>query len=56
MIFQVHQLVAFVASVMTLNPGDLILTGTPEGIAPVEPGDQVEIEIEGIGILKNSIV
>jgi 2-keto-4-pentenoate hydratase/2-oxohepta-3-ene-1,7-dioic acid hydratase in catechol pathway len=41
---------------MTLNPGDVILTGTPSGVGELRPGDTVEIEIEGIGILKNPVV
>jgi 2-keto-4-pentenoate hydratase/2-oxohepta-3-ene-1,7-dioic acid hydratase in catechol pathway len=41
---------------MTLLPGDLILTGTPAGIAPLAPGDTVEVEIEKIGILRNRVV
>jgi 2-keto-4-pentenoate hydratase/2-oxohepta-3-ene-1,7-dioic acid hydratase in catechol pathway len=40
---------------MTLLPGDLILTGTPAGIGPLSPGDRVEVEIEGVGILANSV-
>jgi 2-keto-4-pentenoate hydratase/2-oxohepta-3-ene-1,7-dioic acid hydratase in catechol pathway len=40
---------------MTLFPGDLILTGTPAGIGPLSPGDRVEVEIEGVGILANSV-
>jgi 2-keto-4-pentenoate hydratase/2-oxohepta-3-ene-1,7-dioic acid hydratase in catechol pathway len=55
MIFNVYAIVAFVSSVMTLMPDDIILTGTPLGVAPIVPGDTVEIEIEGIGILKNSV-
>ena len=55
LIFNVPQLVAFVSSVMTLLPGDVILTGTPAGIAPIEAGDTVEVEIEGIGVLRNPV-
>ena len=40
---------------MTLEPGDLIATGTPPGVGPVNPGDRVEVEIPGLGILENSI-
>jgi 2-keto-4-pentenoate hydratase/2-oxohepta-3-ene-1,7-dioic acid hydratase in catechol pathway len=40
---------------MTLEPGDLIITGTPAGIGPMEPGDEVEVRIEGIGSLKNPV-
>ena len=48
-------LVAYISRMMTLFPGDLILTGTPAGIGPLAPGDVVEVEIEGIGILKNRV-
>jgi len=40
---------------MTLLPGDIVTTGTPKGIAPMQPGDTVEVEIEGIGCLRNSV-
>ena len=49
-------LVEYVSRMMTLFPGDLILTGTPAGIGPLAPGDVVEVEIEGIGILRNRVV
>jgi 2-keto-4-pentenoate hydratase/2-oxohepta-3-ene-1,7-dioic acid hydratase in catechol pathway len=55
MVFGPVQLVSFVSRVMTLLPGDVICTGTPVGVGPVEPGDIVEIEIEGIGILQNPV-
>ena len=55
MIFNVFELVAFISSIMTLLPGDVIITGTPPGVGPIEVGDEVEIEIEGIGILKNRV-
>jgi 2-keto-4-pentenoate hydratase/2-oxohepta-3-ene-1,7-dioic acid hydratase in catechol pathway len=48
-------LVAFVSSVMTLLPGDVILTGTPAGISPLADGDVVEVEISGIGVLRNPV-
>jgi len=48
-------LVAYVSRMMTLFPGDLILTGTPAGIGPLAPGDVVEVEIDGIGILRNRV-
>ena len=47
---------AFVSSVMTLLPSDVILTGTPAGVGPIEDGDRVEVEIEGIGVLMNPVV
>ena len=49
-------LIAFISSYMTLLPGDVILTGTPAGIGPMQPGDRVEVEIEGIGTLANPVV
>lgn len=55
MVFTVPQLIAFISSVMTLDPGDVILTGTPAGIGPLKSGDMVEVEIEGIGVLKNPV-
>lgn len=54
MLFAVPQIVAFVSSIMTLWPGDVILTGTPAGAGQLADGDVVEIEVEGIGVLKNT--
>lgn len=56
MIFKIPFLISYVSSVMTLEPGDLILTGTPAGIAPMKPGDIIEVEIEQVGILTNQVV
>lgn len=56
MAFDVPALVAFIAAVMTLEPGDVVLTGTPSGVGPLVPGDRVEVEIEGLGVLGNSVV
>lgn len=55
MVFPVEKLIAFISSVMTLEPGDLILTGTPAGVGVLGDDDLIEIEIEGLGVLKNSI-
>lgn len=55
LIFNVPQLVSFASHVMTLLPGDVIATGTPEGIGPMQPGDTVEIRIEPIGTLRNHV-
>lgn len=55
LIFTVPELISFVSKVMTLYPGDVISTGTPSGIAPMTPGDTVEVEIEGIGLLRNYV-
>ncbi len=56
MIFDIPALIVYLSSFMTLAPGDIILTGTPEGLADVKAGDTVETEIEGIGCLINTIV
>ncbi len=56
LIFDVASLVAYVTSVMTLLPGDVILTGTPEGVGPMRPGDEVDVTISGIGTLTNEVV
>jgi len=53
MVFKIPQLIEFVTSVMTLLPGDVILTGTPAGVGPLIPGKTVEVEIDGLGILVN---
>lgn len=55
MIFDVYQLIAFISECMTLNPGDVIATGTPEGIGPMQPGDMIEIKIEGLEPLQNHV-
>lgn len=56
MIKDVYQLVSFISGVMTLQPGDVIYSGTPDGVGALMPGDVCEIEIEGIGILRNPVV
>ncbi|KAA9407509.1 fumarylacetoacetate hydrolase family protein [Haloarcula hispanica] len=55
LIFSIPELIAEITSYMTLEPGDVIATGTPEGVGPMEDGDEVEVEIEGIGTLKHSV-
>jgi 2-keto-4-pentenoate hydratase/2-oxohepta-3-ene-1,7-dioic acid hydratase in catechol pathway len=55
MIFNAFKLVSFISAVMTLMPGDIISTGTPPGVGELQVGDVVEVEIEGIGILKNPV-
>lgn len=56
MVFSIPRIIAHVTSFMTLLPGDVILTGTPEGVGPMLVGDEVEVTIDGIGSLKNSVV
>jgi 2-keto-4-pentenoate hydratase/2-oxohepta-3-ene-1,7-dioic acid hydratase in catechol pathway len=55
MVFSPKFLVAYVSRMMTLLPGDLILTGTPAGVGPLSPGDVVEVEIENVGVLRNPV-
>lgn len=52
----IPQLIEFITASMTLEPGDVVATGTPVGIGPMIPGDVVEVDIEGIGVLKNQII
>lgn len=56
MIFDVYKLVEFVSSVMTLETGDVIATGTPSGVGPMKKGDTIEIQIEKVGTLRNKVV
>jgi len=56
MVFSVNHLLAYISTIMTLEPGDVIFTGTPAGIGPLTQGDTVEISIEGIGTLRNTVV
>lgn len=55
MVFSIVELLAFASGVMTLEPGDVVLTGTPEGVGPLVAGDRVSVEVEGIGTLSNSV-
>ena len=56
LLFPVARLVSYVSEAMLLLPGDVILTGTPGGVGPITPGDVVEIEVSGVGVLKNPVV
>jgi len=56
LLFSAAELVSYLSQAMTLWPGDVILTGTPSGVGPIQPGDVVEVEISGIGILRNPVV
>jgi 2-keto-4-pentenoate hydratase/2-oxohepta-3-ene-1,7-dioic acid hydratase in catechol pathway len=55
MVFNIPTLIAYISSVMTLEPGDLIFTGTPSGVGELKNGDEVVVEIEGLGVLRNSV-
>jgi 2-keto-4-pentenoate hydratase/2-oxohepta-3-ene-1,7-dioic acid hydratase in catechol pathway len=56
LVFNVPTLIAYLSRYMTLLPGDHIMTGTPAGVGPIKPGDLIEVEIEGIGTLRNTVV
>lgn len=56
MLFGVDVIIAYISAFMTLEPGDLIATGTPPGVGPLQPGSKVQIVIEGIGVLENTVV
>ena len=56
MAFAIPALIAYISTVMTLEPGDLIATGTPAGVGPLAPGDTVEVEITGLSVVRNSVV
>ena len=56
LVFSVAKLVAFISEAILLLPGDVIMTGTPSGVGPMVPGDMVEIEISGVGVLRNPVV
>ena len=55
-IFPIDLLLRHITAAMTLYPGDLIPTGTPAGVAPMRPGDNVEVSIEGVGVLRNPVL
>jgi len=56
LVFSVPELISFISQIMTLLPGDVIATGTPEGVGPLRPGDIVQVKVEGIGVLTNPVV
>ncbi|HSJ35864.1 MAG TPA: fumarylacetoacetate hydrolase family protein [Acidimicrobiia bacterium] len=56
LVFGVAEILEYISRVMTLLPGDVILTGTPSGVGPVQPGDLMEVEVDGIGVLANRVV
>jgi 2-keto-4-pentenoate hydratase/2-oxohepta-3-ene-1,7-dioic acid hydratase in catechol pathway len=55
LVFGVATVIEYITEVMTLLPGDVVLTGTPEGVGKLEPGDRVEVEVEGVGVLVNPV-
>jgi 2-keto-4-pentenoate hydratase/2-oxohepta-3-ene-1,7-dioic acid hydratase in catechol pathway len=55
MVFSIPMLLSYVSHVMTLEPGDIVATGTPSGVAPIKAGDVVEIEIEGVSKVSNPV-
>ena len=56
MVFSIPMLISYVSHVMTLEPGDLVATGTPAGVGPLKAGDIVEVEIEGVSRVSNPVV
>ncbi len=56
MVFRIPMILSYISRIMTLEEGDLIATGTPAGVGPLLPGDVVEVEIPGVGVLRNSVV
>jgi len=56
MIFDIPKLVSFITGIMTLNPGDVIMTGTPPGVGPMSRGDEIDVVVEGLATLKNKVV
>jgi len=56
MAFSIPEIVSYISHIMTLEEGDVIATGTPAGVGPLEPGDVVEVEITGLGVLRNPVV
>jgi 2-keto-4-pentenoate hydratase/2-oxohepta-3-ene-1,7-dioic acid hydratase in catechol pathway len=56
MTFPIPMLLAYISAIMTLEPGDVVATGTPEGVGPLVAGDVVEVTIPGLGTLRNPVV
>lgn len=56
LIFDIASLLRYISAAMTLYPGDVVSTGTPSGVGPMQPGDVVEVEIDGLGLLRNSVI
>ena len=56
LLFPVPDLVSYLSQAITLQPGDVIITGTPSGVGEIAPGDVMDIEVEGVGVLSNPVV
>ena len=56
MIFKIPEIIEYVSRFLTLDKGDIVATGTPSGIGPIQPGDIIEAFIEGIGTIKNRVI
>jgi 2-keto-4-pentenoate hydratase/2-oxohepta-3-ene-1,7-dioic acid hydratase in catechol pathway len=56
MVFKIPAIVSYISHIMTLEQGDLVATGTPAGVGPLVPGDVVEVEIPGVGVLRNPVI
>lgn len=56
MAFSIPMLISYISGIMMLEPGDLVLTGTPAGVGPLSPGDVVEVEVTGVGVLRNPVM
>ncbi len=56
MAFDIPTILAYISEIMTLEPGDLVSTGTPSGVGPLRPGDRVEVEVPGVGVLSNPVL
>lgn len=56
LLLTVPDIIGYLSRYLTLLPGDAIMTGTPAGVGPIRPGDEIEVEIEGIGVLRNPVV
>jgi 2-keto-4-pentenoate hydratase/2-oxohepta-3-ene-1,7-dioic acid hydratase in catechol pathway len=56
MTWNVQECISFVSDIMTLYPGDVITTASPPGLGPIQPGDVIEVEIDGIGVLRNPVI
>jgi 2-keto-4-pentenoate hydratase/2-oxohepta-3-ene-1,7-dioic acid hydratase in catechol pathway len=56
LVFDIPRLLAYISGIMTLEPGDLVATGTPAGVGPLAEGDDVEVEVVGLSVVRNRVV